>query len=301
MLTETFQRYPSLKRPGTAEVAGLEEGEVYAFPKLDGANASVWLSTDGESIVTGSRNRICTVDSDNQGFAAYIQGERREKLLPVLKQNPTWIIYGEWLVPHTIKTYRPEAWRRFWIFDVWDGEQFLHWDDYSTQLPGLDLIQPMAILKRPNADQVANLLERNTYLLQDGSLGEGVVLKNYDWTNRFGSVTWQKVVRNQFKEENQREFGVQVIGAAHEHETEIAERYVTSGRLEKILERLGTGMERARKIPALLSSAFHDVVTEEIYGFVKSTKPMPTINFKLLHRRIVEKVKQINPEALFGC
>lgn len=48
-----FHPYQHVEKLGTAEVDGILDGTVYVFPKLDGANASVWLD-DGE-VKCGSR------------------------------------------------------------------------------------------------------------------------------------------------------------------------------------------------------------------------------------------------------
>ena len=37
-----FVKYPHLERFGNDEVQGIEFGECWIFPKLDGANASIW-------------------------------------------------------------------------------------------------------------------------------------------------------------------------------------------------------------------------------------------------------------------
>ena len=41
-----FTKYQHLERLGTTEVEGIEVGEVYVFPKLDGTNASVWVDAE---------------------------------------------------------------------------------------------------------------------------------------------------------------------------------------------------------------------------------------------------------------
>lgn len=51
-----FKKYMHLERFGNDEVLGIELGECYVFPKLDGTNASLWVGEDG-SVQAGSRNR----------------------------------------------------------------------------------------------------------------------------------------------------------------------------------------------------------------------------------------------------
>ena len=114
-----FRRYEHLERLDHMETAGIEIGRVYVFPKLDGTNASVWLDSAGQ-VQCGSRNRVLSAEHDNHGFHAWVHGDtpKASLLRTVVASNPGCVHYGEWLVPHTINAYRDEAWRCFWIFDV---------------------------------------------------------------------------------------------------------------------------------------------------------------------------------------
>ena len=140
-----FQKYQHIERFGTEEVERIGIGEYYVFPKIDGTNSSVWLE-DGE-IKAGSRNRELTLDKDNAGFYNAIINDNRIK--SYLEANPTHRLYGEWLVPHSLKTYRDDAWRRFYVFDVYVGEIPMHYVDYKKGLDefGIDYINPIRIIK----------------------------------------------------------------------------------------------------------------------------------------------------------
>ena len=67
-----FHKYMHIERLGTDEVEGIEIGRVHVFPKIDGSNGSVWYDSDNGIIEAGSRNRVLTLDNDNQGFYEYI-------------------------------------------------------------------------------------------------------------------------------------------------------------------------------------------------------------------------------------
>ncbi|MBM2095751.1 hypothetical protein JQW57_18560 [Sulfitobacter pseudonitzschiae] len=100
-----FTKYMHLERFGTAEVEGIEIGVAHVFPKIDGTNGSIWLSDDGE-VVAGSRNRDLSKGDDNAGFYAWVK--EQSSIKQYLAKNPEHILYGEWLVPHSLKTYRDE-------------------------------------------------------------------------------------------------------------------------------------------------------------------------------------------------
>ena len=52
----------------------------------------------------------------------------------------------------------------------------------------------------------------------------------------------------------------------------------------------------SKYIPQLLGRVQHDVITEELWDFIKKAK-FPTINFKTLNTLIILKVKQCKPEV----
>ena len=110
----SFVKYQHVERFGTVEVRGIEEGPCHIFPKLDGANGSVWYQDD--QVHCGSRNQHLNGENGLQGFKQYIQNHEGHQSFG--KDYPHLRLYGEWLVPHTLKTYRPDAWRRFYVFDV---------------------------------------------------------------------------------------------------------------------------------------------------------------------------------------
>ena len=110
----SFLKYQHLERFGTVSVEGIENGMCHIFPKIDGTNASVWLE-DG-NIKAGSRNRELTLDNDNSGFYNYII--KQQNIIEFLNKFTGIRLYGEFLVPHTLKTYRDDAWKKFYVFDV---------------------------------------------------------------------------------------------------------------------------------------------------------------------------------------
>ena len=65
-----FRKYQHLERFGTTEVEQIELGECFIFPKIDGTNASVWI-TNGV-LQAGSRTRKLSLESDNAGFYGWV-------------------------------------------------------------------------------------------------------------------------------------------------------------------------------------------------------------------------------------
>lgn len=305
-----FRAYDHLERYGVDEVEGIDMGIVHVFPKLDGTNARVALDASSGGLICGSRRRVVTPDDDNAGFASWALSEAQTALVSFIESiadatllDPGEVtVYGEWLVPHTLKTYREEAWRRFWIFDVHAGHRYLPHARYSdlAEKVGIDLIAPLCLIENPTEEQLRRVVESNTYLIQDGcGSGEGIVLKNYAWQNKYGRQPWAKVVRNEFKEKNRGAFGVPRIAGAKVVEQEIAREFVTPSLVAK--ERAKIEQEttdRAHLIPRLLGTVFHCVVSEDMWHAVKKHKN-PTIDFKRLNAYCTLFVKEYAAD-LFG-
>lgn len=300
-----FLKYMHLERYGTDAVLGVEEGTTYVFPKLDGTNGSIWVDDNGE-VRAGSRNRVLSVGSDNAGFYNWLLSEdpEAEKHRDLLAGFPELVVYGEWLVPHTLKTYQDSAWRKFYIFDVWNKEtnEWYHYDRYSGILDAYELnyLPPIAIVKNGTYEQYLKCLEKNVFLIKDGQgVGEGVVIKNYGWKNKWGNEVHAKLITNTFKEAHHREMGAPLIGS-DVLEERIVEEFVTPHLAQKVLAKIvveGAPFEK-KDIPKLLGIVWHDLVTEELWEITKKYKN-PTINFGLLNRLTLGKVKELLPEV-FG-
>lgn len=329
--TETgFRKYDHVQRLGHPEVQGLTDGLVHVFPKIDGTNAPIWFEDD--KVRAGSRNRELSLEADNAGFFRWLSDDKdpaAQALNSFARIYPDCIFYGEWLVPHTLKTYREEAWRRFYLFDVYDRykDRYLSYDEYTTLVGDkIDVIPPLCTFENPSDEQLQELVAQNKYLIEDGQgLGEGIVIKNYLWRNKFGRQPWAKIVRNEFTEKNHKEFGPPKKTGEKQVEREIAEHFVTLALVEKtrakVLNDLANAqnvtlydtsdtplsvifsdatymeakafeeMNRAKVIPQLLGRVFYDLIGEEMWAILKKFKN-PTIDFKLLNKHTVLRVRK---------
>ncbi|MEO6901592.1 MAG: RNA ligase family protein [Bacteroidia bacterium] len=294
-----FKRYMHLERFGTTEVQNIELGKVYVFPKIDGTNASVWLNNKGE-IQSGSRKCHLSENSDNAGFYNWVI--KQHNILEYLKENPTHRLFGEWLVPHSLKTYRQDAWRKFYVFDVAidneDENDYLHYDFYKPLLEskGISYITPICIINNASYEQLINQLMKNTFLIEDGKgYGEGIVIKNYDFKNKFGKNIFAKIVTSEFKEKHKEVMGASEINGKQMVEEEIAKEFVTTALIEKVYSKIEneSGFS-GRNIPELLNTVFYDVIKEDSWQFIKKHKN-PTINFKTLQHFIFAEIKLKKP------
>lgn len=303
-----FKKYQHIERFAATEVQNIELGECYVFPKIDGTNASVWLNNG--SVQAGTRTRHLTLEEDNAGFLKWVL--ENESILNYLTENPTHRLFGEWLVPHSLKTYRAETWRKFYVFDVaidrqpeeitHEGDSEMNYIPYDSYKPllekhGIDYIPTLAKITNGSYEQFVNQLINNIYLIEDGKgAGEGIVIKRYDFKNRFNRQSWAKIVTSEFKEKHHKEMGCPEIKGEKMIEQEIAVQFVTQALVDKEFSKIESIDGWSSKfIPRLLNTVYYSVVKEECWEFVKLHKN-PTIDFKRLMHFTYAQVKLKRPD-----
>lgn len=302
-----FTKYMHIEKLGHTEVEGIENGRVYIFPKLDGTNGSLWVNNINNDqspiyeLFAGSRNRQLTKDQDNHGFFDTILDN--QKHLKFLAHHPHLKLYGEWLVPHTLKTYKADSWRKFYVFDVYDEIQhrLLTYEEYYPILEkhDIDFIPCQAIYSNGvNQDVLLKEAQKNTYLIPEGQgAGEGIVIKNYDFFNRYGRQVWAKLLLNEFKDKRHEPSEKKQRDSV---EYKAVCKYCTLPMIDKVIANLPidaepTGQWTGKLIPRLLHTVFYDLVREHAWDMVKEFKN-PTIDFKELKWLVTNRVKDYKRE-----
>lgn len=290
-----FIKYQHVEKFGNAETEGIELGKCFVFPKVDGTNASVWLE-HGE-IKGGSRTRELSLEKDNAGFLRWVLDQPTIKHL--LTVHPDWRLFGEFLVPHTVKDYREDAWRQLYIFDVMVGETYLPYEAYQPILEHFEVeyIPPQAIISNPSEENLIRELDKNNYLMQDGKgAGEGIVVKNYDYRNKYGRQTWAKIVRSEFKEKFHKKMGPPEMKGERIVEEEIAIEFCTDAFIQKEFAKLQDGDWTSKRIPELLGRVWHEFIVEETFAFIKAKKN-PTVDFGKLQKYVNMRIRKALPEV----
>lgn len=226
-----FLKYQHVVRLGTKGTKKINEGECHVFPKLDGTNGQLWV--DNGELKAGSRNRMLSLDpdGDNAGFYKWVLSQ--DVYLPFFRDHPNHRLYGEFLVKHTIKHYRPECMRKFYVFDVLDEKSnYIPYDTYSTLLDKYNItyIPRLARITNPTSTQITAVCKTDTYLLEPGTVGEGVVVKNYDYATKYNTIIWGKVIRDEFKMDGVEKKNQVVCFTPEEH---IVEKYHTNHFIDK--------------------------------------------------------------------
>lgn len=289
-----YKKYQHIERFGNEEVDGINLGECYVFTKLDGSNGQIWFE-DG-NMKYGSRNRELSLDNDNAGFMAWAIEQKQYS--DYLEKYPNHRLFGEWLVPHSIKGYLESAWRRFYVFDVMEGDQYLHYEDYRLKLEefGIEYVPAFRKLTNGEYSHFVEFIKDATYLLQDGEYKpEGIVIKNYEFRNKYDRHVWAKIVSNEFKAVHAKAMGVTEVASRKLVEEEISKEFITSHLVEKEYEKIKLNGWSSKNIPQLLNTIFYTVIKEEIWEMLKKHKN-PKIDFKMLQHFVFARIKELKPE-----
>ena len=283
-----FEKYQHVEQLGRDEVDGILKGTVYIFDKLDGSNVSVYLNDEGE-IEVASRNRVLSPTDDHHGVCKYVLSQ--PQIRKFLKTYPTLRLFGEWLIPHNIRNYKADAWRKFYVLDVMNGKAYVPYFQYSAilQTYGIDFIPPIMWLENPTEEEVRAYQDSCNFLTSEGC-GEGIVIKNYDFVNKYGRTTWAKVVRPIAKA---------AIKLKHpingNIESDIVNKFLTPELIKKeqskIVADVGFDFE-PKLIPRLLQTVWHVFITEELFDAIKKFRN-PKIDFKILNCLVIEKIKTV--------
>ena len=298
-----YKSYQHIEKIGSTEVEGILNGTCYLTYKIDGTNACVYLSDDGSELKFGSRKRELSLLNDNADFALSMsngKGDKNsiyEELLSYLRKHPKYIVYGEWLVPHTIRRYSIDAWKKLYLFDVYDTEtqKYLPYDIWTDELKdykSISIIPLIAKLENPTLDDIKVLLnETGKYLVTDG-LGEGIVIKNYDFINRFGRTTWAKLLTEDFLENklhNKIQANIEKGECPIEHHIICM---MTIDHIQKEYNKLleNKGDWSSKYIFELLNRVFIEFYRDN-WEIILKKFHNPTINFRLLKSLSDKKVK----------
>lgn len=285
-----FEKYQHVERLGTEATDGILDGTCYVFPKLDGTNTSVYLNDDG-NVEVASRNRVLSIHDDNQGVCNFVLNN--PQIIKYVHAHPNRRLFGEWLVPHTIRTYLPRAWRKLYIFDVMEDGKYLTYDEYYDELLDYEIpiVKCMEQLENPTPEQIQTFIDRCTFLMQDGQIGEGIVIKRYDFVNRFGRTTWAKIVRPHVKaaQKIQRPLNTDCV------ETQIIDAFLTPEFVEKEFAKIAADGWNNKLIGKFLNVTWHTFIDEETFNILRKFHN-PKIDFAFLNQLAVSRIKEIKAD-----
>lgn len=288
----SYKTYPKIHRLGKEETEGILEHEVVVQEKVDGANISIF-EHEGQ-IRCGTRTRMLPLDESFNGFQEAVRAN--DKLVRFFETEPDKILYGEWLVKHTI-TYPDEAYRKIYLFDIYDKTEgtWLVQKKVQKWAEKLGLEYPHIFATgKVTEDEIKDFVGKSAI----APAGEGVVLKAKDFVNKFGDHSYAKMVHEKFKESNAIVFGGNNKHSESYWEMYVVNKYCTVARVQKIMQKLQAETDHRldmKETPQVAGSCYHDMITEEIWEIVKK---VPKLDFKKLQLLCNRKHIQIYHDIL---
>lgn len=295
-----YKSYQHIEKLGNKEVEGILKGKCSIQPKIDGTNGVVWLGDDG-IIHAGSRNRDLSLDNDNAGF--YNTVIKDDNIRKYLLDHKDHYLYGEWLVPHTIRYYHPESWKHFYVFDIFSYDRgYIPYDEYSKELDkyGINYIPEIISIDNPTMEDLTKYLKETKYLIPEDKMSEGIIIKNYEYRNQYGRCTYAKIVAEEF-------FNTKSLLRMKNHEAKdkTSEKDIVTTMLSEPLIRKEFAkiklaypdIRRQELIGRTLNTIFHVFIHEELLDYIEKKKPL--INFYYLKKECDERIKEVLRSELF--
>lgn len=287
-----FKKYEKIHRLGKEETDGILVGLCHVQEKVDGANTQIWF--DSESNLTRCGSRSQEVKEGFNGFVDYVHNH--PGLEKFFTDHPDWRLYGEWLVRHTIQ-YKETSYRKWYMFDIITADGVFLPHDMVRDLGekyGIETVPYHGTIENPTLEQLDAFVGKTIL----GDRGEGIVIKNLGFKNAFGDLVYAKIVTESFKEDNAVVFGGNNKHSDTYNEVYVVNKYMTLPRVQKIMNKLQPVIDEKldmKHIPRICETAFHDMMTEEIYAIQKDVSG---VDFKVLRRIAFKKSKQIFVDIL---
>ena len=203
--------------------------------KLDGSNASFSHDPNSEiNVSCFSRNLKLNFSNNLNGFYQWVEN----KISPqVDKLNPNWRYYGEWLKKHKVD-YQPEYYNDFHLFNIYDEttHQYLSDDlvESESQKLGLSTVEYFYKGEFIDFEHLMSFVGKSNKTLVPDT-GEGIVVKNVNYRDKFGQQMFVKLVSEAFAEIQPRRLPKNP--KADEYVMELVKSVVTKNRVEKIISK----------------------------------------------------------------
>lgn len=237
-----MKKYVDIERLKDKYASAFSNGEhIVVQEKLDGANASIRCDEEGNVICFSRRNEL-TPFNTLQGFYEYVQAWDKAGIVNTL--GTRYILFGEWLVKHTIR-YPEDRMKQFYVFDVWDTEteEYLPWERTKVFAEALGFkTVPLFFDGEFTTWEDVYAFVGKTEMDAEPS-GEGIVVKSQDRLDNKSSRTpeYVKIVAKEFSEvhksKEHKEIDTEAL-AAREAAKALAMTIVTERRIVKAIEKM---------------------------------------------------------------
>lgn len=196
------KKYTDIVRLGHKTTQGvLNVGDrISITEKIDGANAS--FTKDEASpidVSCYSRNQKLSDSSTLRGYYFWVM----EKITPKKDLlNPNYRYFGEWLVQHKVK-YKEDKYRNFYLFSIYDEvkQEYLSDEVVKAEAIKLGLQTPEYFYEGEyiSFEHLQSFIGKSN-MTEIPNTGEGIVVKNVDYKDRYGNQCFVKLVSEGFAE-----------------------------------------------------------------------------------------------------
>jgi hypothetical protein len=259
-----MKKYMDVVRLGHKTTVGvLNPGDrIIVQEKMDGANAS--FKREGNKVLAFSRNTPLNSGNTLRGFYEWTQTLNAEDLLE------SAIYFGEWLVRH--KLDYGDNMNQFYLFDIYNEhlQEYVHFSmvkDESRRI-GLNLVPIFYEGEYQSFEHLMSFVGQS----QLGNQGEGVVVKNVNYKDRFDKQVFVKLVSDSFRETQKQKPPKDPSDVSQE--MIFVSNFLVSARVEKLLHKLVDeglldeqfGIEDMGTILRLLGQRVYDDMLKEERG-----------------------------------
>jgi hypothetical protein len=250
--------------------------------KIDGANSSATWE-DGEVKCFSRKNELSPINT-LRGFWNYIQ----ELDKTMFETNPNWIIFGEWLVKHTI-IYNADMYNQWYVYDIYDKvlQSYLPQTVVKEfcSMWNLNYIETLYEGEFKSWEHVREFLGASKIY---GDRQEGIVIKNQE--HLFGyevedgrQPSYIKIVNSDFSEVKQKN---------HEQKVQDPQKLEAKAKAEEIMSTIITEARVRKEINKMIDEG---ILPEKI-----SPRDMGTVA-KNLPKRIMEDCLKEEKETVYSA
>lgn len=235
------KKFMDIERIKEGITGGFEVGdEIVIQEKIDGANAAIRYDFETDVIVAQSRKNILNISNNLRGFYEWTQTLDKELVASGLGKDI--VLFGEWLVPHTVK-YPDEKCNQFYVYDAYNtkAEEYLPqcMVEAIADILNLNYIPVFYRGKFQSWEHCYSFVGKTE---MGGEYGEGIVVKNQTKLNDKNSRTpyYLKIVGEKFQEvhkDHKKVINPEKLKANEENKL-LCETIVTEARVTKILHKL---------------------------------------------------------------
>ena len=274
-----IKKFTKVQRYGKSDTLDvLKQGDIISITeKIDGANASFRIdNTNDLGVSCYSRNNPLNEHDTLNGFYNWVV----DNILPIKEQlNPNYIYFGEWLVKHKV-VYKEEYYKNFYLFSIYDIDKEEYIDELLMRKEAnrlrLKTVECFYYGEFRDYEHLKTFIGKSN-MTEIANTGEGIVVKNVSYRDRFGKQMFVKLVTDKFAEVQKQKKPKNPCDEV----VILTKQVVTKPRIEKILFKLideskikqdYTIEDMGAILKLLTPIVYEDVMEEESEMFINYEK-----------------------------